>query len=137
MKSIKSKSGVVIKIYSSASECEMIRYKELQKYLILESCIGDSFSSLEQRLLKLKALIEEGKNRDAILETENAIRGILSVKNGVSYTSMAFACLVAEIGGQVAKDISYEGLQVLSEQIEGLQLTFEELSSALDEVKKK
>ncbi len=137
MTQIETENKTVIKYYSSAKECPMDRYTELQKWLVIESGIGSNIESINARYLRLRAFIEEGRYADALIENENAFKATISALEGVSYISMAFACLVAAVGGETCDDITESGLQTTVQKIIKSGITYQELSDVVDEVKKK
>lgn len=137
MRILTSDKGVKITFYASAKECPIDRYIEFQKYLIIESGIGSSISDVSLRYSKIKAFIEEGKLQDALIENENAFKCVNSALNGVSYMSIAFACLVATMGGEICEDLTEEGLQLVAEKIKTCGLTQQNLEDSIEDVKKK
>lgn len=101
MKTLLTPTGAEIKIFTSAKEIPIERFSELQKYLAKESNEGSSMEGLSHKLERIKAFIFEGDSDSATKETNNALFCLNNVLNGVNYYSMAFACLVSEIGYKV------------------------------------
>lgn len=137
MKLVTTDNGTEISIYGSAKELPITRYTELQKYLAMESGIGSNIEAINMHYLRLKALIEEDKKTDAIMENENALLALRTLLNGVSYYGLAFGCLVARIGAEMCEDISEEGLFSTIEKLKVSGLTQGALEDAVEEVKKK
>lgn len=137
MKIITTSKGENIEFYSSASELPIDRYTAFQKYLVLESGIGSTPQAIANRYLKIKALIEEGKYKDALIENENAYKAVISATEGVQYGSMAFACLVARIGSYCADDLTEDGLLRVTELLEKSGVLQSEISNSVEESKKK
>lgn len=137
MKTIKTSTGVEIKIYSTGKELEISRYTEFQKYIALESGLGSDLDSLKSRFQRIEAFIQEDKKQDALTEVKNALRTCSNAINYVSYYQLAFACLVAEIGGQPQTDCTESGLKTVLEKLGATGLTEQDLEDAVDDVKKK
>ena len=137
MRLIKCKNGTIVKIYSSAKEISAQRYSDLQKYLLLESSTGSTADSIKLRLDRIKAFIEESQLPNALLEIEMAQISLNNAINNVSYYNMAFAVLVAEIGGKTVLDTTEDGLQNTLRQLIELEVTIGDIEEVVDEVKKK
>jgi hypothetical protein len=137
MRSVTTDKGVEIKFYSSAKECSIDRYTEFQKYLLIESGIGSTCEDISRRFQNIDLLITSEKYSEAKTENENAFYALNSVLNGISYTSVAFACLVACIGQEMATDLSEDGLFATAEKIKQSGLTQQDLEDYIDDVKKK
>ena len=137
MRLIKCKNGTIVKIYSSAKEISAQRYSDLQKYLLLESSTGSTADSIKLRLDRIKAFIEESQLPNALLEIEMAQISLNNAINNVSYYNMAFAVLVAEIGGKAAFDISEDGLQSTIHQLMALDIEHGVIVDEVDLSKKK
>lgn len=133
MKILKTRSGVEIKIYSSAKELTIARYSEFQKYLAMES----SVESLEVKLRRAKAFIEEGQLDNTVKELDNAILSVKTILSGVSYLTYSFAILVAEIGLKVYSDITVEGLNAVISILKGFDLSMGVIEEEVGYVKKK
>ena len=137
MRLIKCKNGTIVKIYSSAKEISAQRYSDLQKYLLLDSSTGSTADSIKLRLDRIKAFIEESQLPNALLEIEMAQISLNNAINNVSYYNMAFAVLVAEIGGKTVLDTTEDGLQNTLRQLIELEVTIGDIEEVVDEVKKK
>ena len=122
---------VEIKIFSSASEMSMFRYNEFQKLLILES--GD----LDFVAERAESFIKDGKYDDALIELANLKQALSNVKNGLAYTSMAFACLVSSVAGIACTDITADGLNATLLLLAKYNLSQGEIFEHVEDVKKK
>ena len=133
MRILKTDSGHEIAVYSSAKEMPIGRYSDFQKYLI--SDIG--VEQLNGFLERAKAYTEEAKQEDAIVEINNALQAITSLKSGVSILTYAFAVLVAQIDGNGVIDTTFEGLTRIIETLRSFDITQAEIEDAILDVKKK
>lgn len=137
MKCLIAPNGTKIEFYSSMDELTIRRYTYFQKYLALESGIGSNIESILSRCNKIRAYCEEDKKKDAVQEVENLKEACLSIINGVPYNTLAFACLVATIGGQLAKDVTESGLHTTVEQLTELDILNSQIEDTVSDVKKK
>ena len=129
MKIITTKSGVEIKIFSSAKEMSIGRYSDFQKYL--------TTPDLQTSLLRIKAFNQEGKAEDIDIEVNNAIEALLNLQSGIGVYTLPFACIVAEISGKVANDTTIDGLNTIVEQLKALDITQYDIEMSVEELKKK
>lgn len=137
MKLLQTKEKINVEFYSSEDELSILRYTKLQKYLALEAGVGSDIKAISTRCDRIDAFIEENKLNDAKEEVNNLKLACLSVVNGVGYYTLAFACLVATVGGQVADDLTESGLLTTVEKLHKLSLTQSEIKEIVDDVKKK
>jgi hypothetical protein len=137
MRTVKTETGVEIEFYSSAKDCSIERYIQLQKYLVIENGIGSSVDAINNRYLRLDAFIRNDDKEAALLENENALYAVNSALQGVSYLTIAFACIVARIGGKPCEDLTDDGLQATAQLVRNSGLTYRDLELAVEDVKKK
>ena len=133
MRTIKTKSGIEVKIFSSAAELSIKRYNTFQKYLIIESSVEPLLVKLERS----KAFIEEGKKDEGLIELKNSILCLNAVISGVGYYTYAFACLVAEIGNKPYSDITESGLDMVLDRLNEIEITYGEVVEVNETLKKK
>lgn len=137
MKIVTTEGGAEIKLYSSAKEMPISRYIEFQKQVTIESGVGASIEAINSRFSRIKAFLEEGQIDNAMLENENALQACFSALSGVSYYTLAFACLVAEIGGELRDDTTQAGLEATVAKLRATDVKQQEIEDAVEEIKKK
>jgi len=126
-----------INIWASAKEMPTSRYMTFQKYLLMDSGIGDTMESVNNHFNKLHTFLAHSKIEDAKKEAENLHFNFYSILNEVDYQSRAFACMVHSINDELKTDYSDEALGETLKQLSDLGLTRAIAEDYSDEVKKK
>lgn len=137
MISITTETGTVVTLYAGAKECPSIRYKELQKYLLMDTGIGSDMQAVAAKFSKMNAFLTKGQTEDAKNESENLFYNIFSIMQKIDYKSYAFVCMVYSIGPRLCNDLSDEGLNDTIAYLEKTLITQNQIETALEEIKKK
>lgn len=130
-------NGNTIVLYGNAKECPIKRYKELQKYQLLETGIGSSIEDIGTHFSKLHGFIAQGKTQEALKEAENLHYNHYAILHQENFTTYSFACLIHSINGIVCDDLSEDGLKIVIGILEEIQFPFAEAEEISSEVKKK
>jgi len=112
-------------------------YQKFQKYLILSSGLGSDTNAVVNRVANLQTLAAEERFEDIQIESGNLVLAIYSVIEGLSYESMAFACMVKSIDGKVFNIASDEAVRELSSTVVATGITQAEVQEYIDLLKKK
>lgn len=137
MKTIKTQSGGVIKIYESARELTIERYTDFQKYLAIQSGMGSDMQSCIARVSRLEAYLLDDKKEDCLTEVENLKNCLNAVFSGVGYYTIAFAVLVAEINGKPCRDLTLSGYQSVISELKEMGISQGQVEDEVEDVKKK
>jgi hypothetical protein len=106
-------------------------YVKFQKYLLMEAGIGNDLQAVLQRAQTIQLQITEERDEDAQTEVGNLILALFSAWEGLSYKSMAVACMV--VGADISTD---ESVRDVSKRISE-SVTEGDLTGYIAELKKK
>ena len=137
MRLITAQDGTSVKIFSSAKELTIERYTELQKQLVMQAYTGSDTQSIASSIEKLSALIADDKKDEATIQCDNLKKALNAAMFSTSYYTTAFAVLVAEIGKETYSDMTNEGLQTVVDRLKEIGVTYGQIESSVEEVKKK
>lgn len=137
MKILATKEGHEIHIYSDENEMPIGRYNKYQKMLLIEAGVGSTIEAIDGHYTKQISYITTGNTTDAIKEAENTRHSLLSVMSGISYSSLAFACMTAKIDALPCEDITDDGLERTVTLLQNTDLTQGEVLEAIEDLKKK
>lgn len=98
-------------LYDSYHELPAHRWKEFQKWLIMESGIGGDINAIDRHHQRLVAFLQGGKVLDALNEAVHLRTNYYLMLQGINPTWNAFACLVKQIDGEQCDDITMDGLE--------------------------
>lgn len=135
MKTIKIK-GTEIKMYSDIRELPMRRYIEFQKNLLIDTGIGSNMDDVDKHFNSLFQYLNHEKIQDAVKESQNLYRNIYAVLNGHNTKLTTLCCFIYSVGKFKCEDITDEGLQVTAQHLINKRITWGEIESHFDEVKK-
>lgn len=136
LKTIKIKD-TEIKLYADIRELPMLRYIEFQKNLLIDSGIGSNMEDVGKHFNSLFQYLNHEKIQDAIRESQNLYRNVYAILNGHNTKVTTLCCLVYSIGGEVCKDITDDGLDATAELLLKTNITWGDIDTQLEEVKKK
>lgn len=136
MKTITVK-GVEIKMYVDIRELPMRRYIEFQKNLLIDSGIGSNIEDVGKHFNALFQYLNHEKTADAIRESQNLYRNIFAILNGHNTKVTTLCCLIHSIGKEITNDITDDGLEATSKILIKSNITWGEIDTQLEEVKKK
>ena len=108
------------------------RYNLLQGYLMQDTGIGSTMTSVEQHFKNLDAFLTSGKLSEAIQERSNLHMNIYAAIEGISFKSMAFACMIHTMD-KIPVVESDDELQKAVEKFD--ELTIGDVEDILDELK--
>lgn len=129
--------GNSIQLFGSIKELPIARYKVLQTILLQDSGIGADMAAIDQRLERILMFANAEKPQETREEVLNLRYTFYSLLKGLDYKTRAFACLISEINGVKQTDLSDEGLKNTVKVLEDLDISFEQVESWWDDVKKK
>ena len=135
MESVKVK-GKEIKFYSEIGDLPIGRYNLFNLYLLQDSGIGSDFTAIVQRFSALDLQLQNEQIEEARIERRNLQALFFGLFEGINYKQRAYACLIAEIGGEPCEDISESGISEIVKKLERLGLTQKEVTEKIDEKKK-
>lgn len=131
-----SVEGSSILIYNDIKELPVIRYREFQKFSILENEAGDNKKSLDNRLSNIETLIVSNRLKDALQEARNARLAILYINESIDFQLMSLVCLIHSIDGEKVNDLSEDGVLRVARKLQSI-ISKGELSDIIVSVKKK
>jgi hypothetical protein len=125
-----------VELYSSIKELPIHLRKKFDGYMLQEIGIGSSMEDIDKHLENAFLFIANDKKEDAMEELKNLRFNFFSMLNNVSYSALAFGCLVKSIGDKEIKDYSSEGLALIAKQLSDIGITDDQLKDVIDGVKK-
>lgn len=131
---VKNIRGKTVEYYTTVEEIPIGRYHKFQKYLLLESNIGDTKDGIDLHLDKLASLIRNNKNDKALTEIFNLSTQLNIIEQEISFKSLAFAALVRKINGEFFDAKTDESIQKISDK---LNAPVGIINNIIAEVKKK
>ena len=129
--------ATTITVYNTIEELPIKRYINLQKYSLLDSCVGSTFADVTKHFEKIDYFLEHKKINDAKRERENQHLGMYLQVEKMSTKMLSFACLVKNVNGVECIDLTEDGLQKTSERLQETELTIGKINELLIGVKKK
>lgn len=137
MKLITTTEGAQVMVFSQADEMPIGRYNAFQKYLLIESGIGNTMEAVDGHYVRMVGFMQNDDKGSAIKEAENNRHCIVSILNGINYTSLAFACMAYSINEIPCEDITEEGLSRTVKMLQDVKITQQVIVSEVEELKKK
>lgn len=131
------KNGLKIDIYRSSEEMPITKYAKFQKYLIIDSGIGDNLEATGSHLSKLFEFLTYRLVDEAIQETKNLYYNFFILFEETPIKGMAFACMVHSINGVEVKDLSEDGLKATVKILSDAGITYQDVRLYTDDLKKK
>jgi len=120
-------------LYSSIKEMPIKLYNLTQRYLLQDMGIGSDIHAIDSHFQSLDAYLAGGKLEEAKQERENQRFAFYTMLQEVSYKSLGFGCHIFSINGKEVTDRSEEAL---TELLETLSISVEDVEEILSEVKK-
>lgn len=108
-----------------------------QRYIILEAGLGSTAADILKRINNVNTHILNDRKEDAMQEVQNLTLGVFSALEGISYSSMIFACMVRDINGVKYEIGTDADVKKVCEAIKATEITTQELQSYIDDLKKK
>lgn len=126
-----------IELYNPDTSIPYFNYQRLQRFLVLGAGIGNTTDDVLSRLSNIQTYAANERPEDVITEVDNFMLAIYSALEGLSYDTMAFACMVKSIDGVVVDIATDNGVKLVSEQILAKGVTEADVSEYLALLKKK
>lgn len=127
--------GHKVELYDSIDEMPMANYHKFNKYLMFESGLAPSATGVIGHLSRMSELLQAEEYEKLNLEIQNTYQAISFIMEEMSPVSMAFACMVHKIDGDVVSDLSDEAMKLLSYRLNRERAKV--LRKKVDELKKK
>ena len=127
--------GHHVLLYTSIEELPVVRFHKYNKCLLLDAGIGSDLTALDGHIERVVQFIKQNKREEAGTELENLRQNVFMMMQEMSPRMMAFACLVKEIDGKDADDMSDDGLQRIVGMLSDVPVG--EMTAQMDAVKKK
>lgn len=123
-------------IYQNSSELPAVRYKEFQKFLLMDAGIGSDIASVNERFAALFKFLAAKKIDESMREAENLYYTHFSILDQINYTQMALGVLIHSINGQVLTDFSTDKVRAYVDELSGYGLTQYHIDEYVNDVKK-
>lgn len=105
-----------VKIYSDPEELSVENYKLYTKYLAIAADIGDDFNAVNTKLNDI--LLVAGDAKKVITEVNNLRQTMYNIYNiDISVDSKLLAIMVHSINGDVCKDKTEDGLELIVKKL--------------------
>lgn len=112
-------------------------WQKFQRCLILDAGIGSDTGSVIAHTDSIVSLAANDRKEDLSNELNNFRLSLYSAMEGISYTSMAFACMVQNIDGETHSIVTDTDIHNLSKLIAETGITHGEIADYVDLLKKK
>lgn len=123
-------------LYTTAEQLPAVRYKDFQKFLLLDSGVGSDMESINARFSNFLTFQANKRYDEATREAENLYYTFYAISQGLNYRQLAFGALVHSINGVPVTDNSTENIKVIIEQLSGMGLTQYHVDEHVNDVKK-
>lgn len=130
-----SVGGHKVELYSSIDEMPMANYHKFNKYLMFESGLAPNANGVIGHLSRMSELLSAEEYDKLRLEIQNTYQAVSFIMEEMSPISMAFACMVHKIDGELVTDLSDEAMKLLSYRLNRERAKV--LRSNVEELKKK
>lgn len=127
--------GHKVELYSSIDEMPMANYHKFNKYLMFESGLAPNANGVIGHLSRMSELLSAEEYDKLRLEIQNTYQAVSFIMEEMSPISMAFACMVYKIDGELVTDLSDEAMKLLSYRLNRERAKV--LRSKVEELKKK
>lgn len=127
--------GHKVELYSSIDEMPMANYHKFNKYLMFESGLAPNANGVIGHLSRMSELLSAEEYDKLRLEIQNTYQAVSFIMEEMSPISMAFACMVHKIDGELVTDLSDEAMKLLSYRLNRERAKV--LRSKVEELKKK
>lgn len=128
-------NGHKVLLYTSIEELPIVRFHKYNKMMLVDAGIGSDLSAMDGHIERVVEYIRRGNRDEAATEMENLRQNVYMIIQQMSPKMLSFCCLVKEIDGVSADDISDEGLKKVSELLSDVSVR--EMTAQQDAVKKK
>lgn len=112
-------------------------WQKFQRCLILDAGIGSTVLEVIGHTDNIMTMASNDRKEDLSNELNNFRLSLYSSIEGISYTSMAFACMVRDIEGEPVSIITDTDINNLSKRIVETGITHGEITDYVDLLKKK
>lgn len=112
-------------------------WQKFQRCLILDAGIGSDTLSIIGHTDSIVSLAAENRKEDLSNELNNFRLSLYSAMESISYTSMAFTCMVQDIAGETVSIATDTDINNLSKRIAETGITHGEITDYVDLLKKK
>ena len=127
-----------LEIYDSIEDMPVARHHKFNKMLLIDSGIGSDLKDINTKIERvMRFMKDKDKQEFAVTELQNLRQCINFIQSELSPKHLAFCALVKSIDGVEYTDISDDGLQTLQKELKKIEITENDLTSQLGEVKKK
>lgn len=127
--------GHKVELYGSIDEMPMANYHKFNKFLMFESGLAPDAHGVIGHLSKMNELLAAEEYDKLRTELQNTYQSVYFIMEELSPVSMAFACMVHSIDGDIVNDLSDDNLKLLSYKLNRERAKV--LRSKVEELKKK
>ncbi len=124
-------------MYTDIREMPIKRYIEFQKQLLIDAGIGSNMQDVSKHFQKLFTYLNHENLKEAVEESQNLYKNIYAVLNGHNTKLNSFSCLISSVDGEYRNDLTDEGIEHTGELLKEKGITWGEIDTQLEEVKKK
>lgn len=129
-------NGNYIELYDEIDKLPIERFKEFNKYLMIDGGIGGDMESVDGHIVNLMQFIRRKDEDKAIQELNNMRQNYYFIIERINPEMNAFCTLVKTINGKPYDDLSDEGMTKLQSELSKKGLTIGKMRGWLHEVKK-
>lgn len=129
--------GFEIEMFDSIQNLPILRFQKFNKYQMIASEIGNTFTDYDQRTVKALQFMKKKMYNEALQELENRRLTVFNSFNEFTPTGKSFAVLVKRIHKTEYKDFTPDDLDRCLKHLESIGFEFGKSIEKLKEVKKK
>lgn len=122
-------------LYSSIREIPEWRFQKMQMLLLQQEGYGCTLADIDKRFERGDAFLAAGKIDEAIEERYNQRLAFHAMISGISFKTLALACMVDSIDGNSVDAETDDGLKAAHDVL--VKLPSGEINDLIDELKKK
>lgn len=130
-------NGHKLVMYDSIDELPLPRYHKFNKYLMIDSGIGENVEDADRHMSTIIQMNARGDKEALALQVNNLQQALHFAMQNVSPKSMAFAVMVKSVNGKPCDDISEFGLQKLIDRLAMGGISYGLIRKTVELLKKK
>lgn len=134
LKAAKGKNSAEVKLYATLYEITSLRWKELQKWRLMDSGIGGDQEAITMHEERIAMFEQAGETTYANQEKLHLHNCRFLIEKGIKPRNRAFACLVDSIGNKTCNDLSGDGLDGVLSQLTAMGMTGQQIDEMLTDI---
>lgn len=131
-------NGSRVIIYDSIEEMPILRYRDFNKYLMIDAGVGSDLESVISHTSTMERFAGKKDFNRLVKEFNNFRQALLFIVTGVSPKYDCFCCLVKELNGkEYPNELSRDDIEEIKEELNNKGLSFKKVKGLISDIKKK